>query len=411
MKYASIRGLIQSNMPLGTAEKGKYRIPESRLLLIAILGGSIGAWLGMLIFHHKTKKKKFSVTVPILATLLVFILGLCLFQNYHLITTEYEYLSVDVPQELDGYTIVQVSDLHNQIFGVGQKTLLKKIEECEPDLIVVTGDAVDLTHTNYGPTKTFFKGAVEIAPVYYITGNHEIWLRDRDGEKYQEYIQEIISYGVNYIDDQAVFLDGFKLVGVADDSLSGDISGIINGDFPAAENAADSNEEVATSSDLVIALAHEPNYMNKYAATDADLVFSGHNHGGQIKLGDKGLLSADFTFFPEYDYGEFESSGTTMIVSQGLGNSVLPVRLNDYPEIVKVTLKHEEHKIMHLYMPDLVGLTWEEADTKLRDMGFFNIVDEYETNESVEAGRVVRQSIPPETTVSTDFEIILYIAE
>lgn len=398
--FVNLVALILYGIDKKKAEKGKYRIPESRLLLIAFLGGSIGAWLGILIFHHKTKKKKFSVTVPILATLLILISGFSLYQNYHLITTEYEYLSVDVPLELDGYTIVQVSDLHNQIFGIGQKTLLKKIEECEPDLIVVTGDAVDLTHTNYGPTKTFFKSAVEIAPVYYITGNHEIWLRDRDGEKYQDYIQEIISYGVNYIDDQAVYVDGFKLVGIADDSLSGDISNVFKTE-PAEE----------VTSDLVITLAHEPNYMDKYAATETDLVFSGHNHGGQIKLGDKGMLSADFSFFPEFDSGEFTSGSTTMIVSQGLGNSVLPVRVNDYPEIVKVELKHEEHKIMHLYMPDLVGLTWEEANTKLKGMGFFNIVDEYETNESVEEGRVIRQSIPPETTVSTDYEIILYISE
>ena len=374
------------------AEKGKYRIPESRLLLIAFLGGSVGAWLGMLIFHHKTKKKKFSVTVPILACLVILICGYGLFQNYHLITTEYEYLSTEVPQELDGYTIVQVSDLHNQIFGIGQKSILSRIKKCEPDIIVVSGDAVDLTHTNYSLTEMFFKGAVEIAPVYYITGNHEEWLKDRNPERFDEYIQKVTSYGVIFIDDKKVQMDGFTLVGIADSSLSGNL--------PAYD-----------SSNLVVMLAHEPNYMNKYADTGADLVFSGHNHGGQIKLGDKGVLSADFTFFPEYDCGEFKSGDTTMIVSQGLGNSVLPIRVNDYPEIVKVVLRHETHEIKHLYMPDVVGLTWEGAEQKLKELGFFNIGVEYETDASVEAGRVIRQSIPPETTVSTDYEIILYVAE
>ena len=166
------------------AEKNKYRIPESRLIAVAVLGGAYGAGLGMLVFHHKTKMIKFRVVVPTFLVLNLICIGLILYGNYHLVTTEYEVNNALLPDELDGYRIVQISDLHNQFFGFYESVLLKKIEKEEPDIIVVTGDVVDSTHTNYGIAESFFKGAVKIAPVYYISGNHEEWLIEKNAEKY-----------------------------------------------------------------------------------------------------------------------------------------------------------------------------------------------------------------------------------
>ena len=103
------------------AKKGKRRIPERTLLFWAWIGGSIGAFLGMRIFHHKTLKPKFFV-VPVLMVLEIVICGVCLFQNYHLVTTEYE---ADLGLASD-ITVVQVSDLHNQIFGIKEGALLKR---------------------------------------------------------------------------------------------------------------------------------------------------------------------------------------------------------------------------------------------------------------------------------------------
>ena len=157
------------------AKKGARRIPEKTLLLWAWIGGSIGALLGMKVFHHKTLKPKFAVTVPILLVLELAIIGVCLFQNYHLVTTEYE-CDLGLDEDL---TIVQVSDLHNQFFGLKQSSLLKEIEKADPDMIVVTGDIVDSTHTSYSIALDFVEGAVKIAPVYYVTGNHEMRLRGR----------------------------------------------------------------------------------------------------------------------------------------------------------------------------------------------------------------------------------------
>ena len=384
------------------AENDKFRIPESRLILVSVLGGAFGAGLGMLLFHHKTRKTKFRITVPVCVVFYTVLMGFFLYNNYHIVTTEYEYPSFSVPKEMDGYTIVQISDLHNQLFGIGDSSIFKKIEDCEPDIIVVTGDVVDLSHTNFGLAEMFFKGAVDIAPVYYISGNHEKWLSEKKTARYEEFIQNIKGYGVNCIDDETIEIGDVKLVGVSEWSLGNRIN-----------ISPDASLGDATPGDsLAIMLAHEPQYVSSYEEAGADLVLVGHNHGGQIVIpGKGGLVSADFEFFPELCEGEHRFGDTTMIISRGLGNSLFPVRINNYPEIVKVVLRREEHKLMHLYMPDVVGSTGESAEAKLKNLGFFNVVIAYEKNDSVESGRVIRQSIPPDTTVSTEFEIVLYVAE
>ena len=428
MLIINILAFILFGVDKKKAEKEKFRIPESRLILVAALGGAYGAILGMLIFRHKIRKNKFRITVPVLVVLYTALMGYFLYNNYHLVTTEYEYSSFEVPAELDGYTIVQISDLHNQTFGLDESYLLDKIKEADPDIIVVTGDAVDITHTNYKPTEIFFEGAVKIAPVYYITGNHEVWLSNRNKAKYEEYIKTIEGYGVNYIDDTTVDMDGYTLAGVSDEKLGSTIElhldnadsevqlNVTNTSGDASSNTSDNTANKSTvnvlDDRLVVMLAHEPDYLRYYEEAGADLVLVGHNHGGQIVIpGKGGLVSADIDFFPELCEGEHTSGDTTMIISRGLGNSLFPCRINNYPEIVKVVLRREEHKLMHLYMPEVVGLDVDSAKKKLKDLGFFNIVLEYEEDEYAETGRVIRQSIPPDTTVSTEFEIVLTISD
>ena len=294
------------------AKNGARRIPERSLLFWAWIGGSIGAFLGMKLFHHKTLKVKF-VVVPVLAVLEIVICGFCLYQNYHLTVTEYE---ADLGLEND-LTIVQVSDLHNQIFGIGESALLKKIEAADPDLIVVTGDAVDKTHTSYSISLSFFKGAVKIAPVYYITGNHEVFLR---GPKTDAFMDDLRALGVVILDDTYVDMGGYVLAGIGDASL---------GSFNAYGPFSDEKP--------VIMLAHEPQYHSLYESLGADLVLTGHFHGGQIIIpGVGGLVSPEFEFLPDYYEGMRSFGSTTVILSRGLGNSIIPVRINNYPELVVV---------------------------------------------------------------------------
>ena len=298
------------------AVKGRWRIPERTLIFIAVIGGSAGALAGMLIWHHKTRKKKFYITVPVFTVLLAASVCFCLYQNYHLTVSEYE-ADIGLGHEI---RIVQISDLHNQFFGFGQHVLLDRIRELKPDIIAVTGDVVDSRHTSYAIAQDFLEGAVDIAPVYYITGNHEARLT---GERFGRFLEDIKSAGVILLDDTYIDCGDYILAGVADSScFNFSAYGRFDGTKP------------------VIMLSHDPYFKDLYQSLGADLVLTGHIHGGQIIIpGKGGLLSPDFTFFPEYYGGIYDAGGMRMIVSRGLGNSVLPVRINDYPEIVSITVK------------------------------------------------------------------------
>jgi predicted MPP superfamily phosphohydrolase len=268
----------------------------------------------MQIFRHKTKKAKFAV-VPVLMVIEIVICGLCLYQNYHLVKMEYE---VDLGLNED-LKIVQVSDLHNQVFGLGESVLLDQIAAEDPDIIVVTGDIVDSTHTSYSIALQFVEGAVKIAPVYYITGNHEVRLT---GPEMDEFMSDMESLGVVILDDKYIDMGEYILAGVADGSLD---------DFDAYDALDDSKP--------VIMLAHEPQYYELYQSLGADLVLTGHYHGGQIIIpGVGGLISPEFELLPKPYEGMTDYSGMTLVISRGLGNSVAPVRINDYPELVVINV-------------------------------------------------------------------------
>ncbi len=272
----------------------------------------------------QTKKllyKKIGIPVIIILILIPFFW----FQNKHLVITEYTYESDQIGAELDGYRIVQISDLHNAIFGKQNQTLLDAIQSCSPDIIVITGDLVDSNHTNVECAIRFVEEAVKIAPVYYVTGNHEYWLETSEREQMLEGIR---SAGANDLEDETVCIEAgassFLLVGMDDKHLADQTL----------------KELLTDQSELSIVLAHEPQFFSGYADAGADLVLSGHAHGGQFRLPFVGgLVAPDQGFLPEYTSGEYRIADTEMIVSRGLGNSIIPVRLFNYPEIVCVELR------------------------------------------------------------------------
>ena len=271
-----------------------------------------------------TKKQKYiklAITLGIVIALIVF----CNFQNKHLETTNYTYEAEQLGADLEGYRIVQISDLHNAKFGKNNKRLIDKVRECDPDMIVLTGDLVDSNHTNVNRAVQFVNEIVKICPVYYVTGNHEYWL---ETSEYDELMTGLTGAGVVILDDQAVEISRgdakFRLVGLDDKSLADGTLGTLLND----------------ESEFTVVLAHEPQYLARYASTGVDLVLSSHAHGGQFRLPFVGgIVAPDQGFLPEYTAGEYYMNGTEMIVSRGLGNSVIPVRLFNYPEIVCVELK------------------------------------------------------------------------
>lgn len=271
----------------------------------------------------RSNRKKYIKSALVLLIVIALLL-FCSYQNRHLETTYYTYKAEQLGADLEGYRIVQISDLHNVKFGKNNQKLVDRIRECEPDMIVLTGDLVDSNHTNVDRAVQFVDEIVKICPVYYVTGNHEYWL---EKSEYDELMDGLVSAGVVILDDQVVEISRgdakFRLVGLDEKSL------------------ADGTLEALLSDEkeLTVVLAHEPQYLARYAGTGVDLVLSGHAHGGQFRLPFVGgIVAPDQGFLPEYTAGEYYMNGTEMIVSRGLGNSVIPVRLFNYPEIVCVDL-------------------------------------------------------------------------
>lgn len=258
--------------------------------------------------------------------------------NTALMVSKITISSVRIPEAFSGFRIVQISDLHNSEFGKNNAKLLKLLSENEPDIIVVTGDLVDVYHTNIDTVLNFVKEAVQLAPVYYVTGNHEAGLL-----QYDILETEIKAMGVSVLNDEAVSLElndeRIMLVGLSDPSFTnnsnmfGEASAIIGTKL---KNMIDAE------AGYTIVLSHRPEFFEIYAECGADLVFSGHAHGGQFRLPFiGGLIAPNQGLFPKYDSGLYTDGNTRMIVSRGIGNSIIPFRFNNRPEIVLAELNSQ----------------------------------------------------------------------
>lgn len=264
----------------------------------------------------------------ILAAAAVLIIAFCIWQNNDIVTTEMEFTSKDAPSAFDDFRILQVSDLQNKQFGREQQRLLELSKQAVPDIIVITGDLMDGHSNEMESAMEYAEGAVDIAPVYFISGNHE-WLSGR----YEELIERLAAAGVTVLDNSSAALESngeiIELLGLKDPTFGGDEQFLKQLKVLAADKSG-----------FRILLSHHPEYIEAYAKYDIDLVFSGHAHGGQIRLPFiGGLFAPGQGFFPKYTSGLYKVGETSMAVSRGLGNSNFPLRVFNRPELVVVTLR------------------------------------------------------------------------
>jgi len=252
--------------------------------------------------------------------------------NTALTTTYIEYQSSTIPSEFDGFTIVQISDTHDAEIGPDNSDLVAAISAAAPDIIVITGDMIDSNRTDIPRALSIAARAAEIAPTYYVNGNHEALI----GSEYEKLAEGLKNAGVTVLEDTSVTLfqgeSSIRLTGLTD---IGFISGTVAEKISAMEDTLSS----LTGDGLDIVLSHRPELIDSYVAAGAELVFSGHAHGGQFRLPFiGGLIAPGQGLFPEYDAGLYETGSTSMIVSRGIGNSVFPIRLNNRPELVVTEL-------------------------------------------------------------------------
>ena len=281
-------------------------------------------------------KKPNKKTVLIVSVLVILCLGIwTLWGNIALEVNEYEIVSDRIPEAFSGFWIAQVADLHNAEFGEDNEMLIELLFQIDPDMIVITGDLIDSRHTDMDIALDFAGKAVQIAPVYYVTGNHEARVPE-----YEQLKTGLVDLGVTVLDDQKVQItkdgESITLMGILDPSFSTDY---LFGDTESVSKQAIS--ELQNESDgFTVLLSHRPELFDLYVNTGVDLVFSGHAHGGQFRLPFVGgLVAPNQGFFPKYDAGQFIKENTTMIVSRGVGNSIIPVRFNNRPEIIVAELR------------------------------------------------------------------------
>jgi len=284
----------------------------------------------------KKVKKILGTSLKILCVLIL-VAGALVLWNFYDINTiavnEYEIYSTKIPAGFNQYRIAFVSDFHNADYV---EHTVDRLKAQKADIIVIGGDMVNLEEDSYDNTKALLKEIVKIAPVYMVTGNHEIF-----HDMLEEIKTDFENIGVKFLHDEGVKIYGdagyIKLYGLKDPAV-GDDELMDEGKLDAAVSKAEAGADVNTFSIMVM---HRANMFDMVYDTGYDLILSGHIHGGVVRIP---FIGGMFTperdqYFPAYTKGMYTLGKSKMIVSAGMDKLADKPRVFNGPEIVMVTLK------------------------------------------------------------------------
>ena len=256
--------------------------------------------------------------------------GFLLWGNCSLQTTETTLVSPALPPAFDGLRIVELADLHGRVFGRGSRRLLAAVRRAEPDLICIDGDLFD-EHTDLAMLPPLLRGLCAIAPVYYVTGNHEWRVPGLRG-----ILAQMRTCGVT------VLQDDWRVLRRGEDALI--VAGTDDPCGPAerktpAELIADIRAEAGEAAFLLL-LAHRNDQLPQWSALGVQAVLAGHCHGGVVRLPFVGgLFGTDRRLFPAWDAGLYRQGETALYVSRGLGYTNVHFRLFNRPEVAVIVLR------------------------------------------------------------------------
>jgi uncharacterized protein len=257
------------------------------------------------------------------------------------LTTRHYDIRTDKLSKGQSVRIVVIADLHSNYYGEEQQDLIAMIKEQKPDIIALVGDIIDDNRAEDGAID-FFEGIQNLAPTYYVLGNHEVWIGETNRIK-----EMVASYGIKVLTNESDYIT------INDIELC--ISGI---DDPVTISSfkESCSEALITDSKLLsgffnldkdvynILLAHRPERFESYQNYEFDLVLCGHTHGGQVRIPGilNGVVAPNQGYFPKYAGGRYEENMQTMIVSRGLGVYELVPRVFNPPEVVVIDIVRED---------------------------------------------------------------------
>lgn len=279
-----------------------------------------------------TTRRKRHIGRWVLLPLLLAALALALWDGQtRLVTDRYTCQLSSLPESFEGFRIVQVSDLHGASFGAGNRRLVERVRAEKPDLIALTGD-MTACEADLAVTAQLLPQLAQIAPCYYVSGNHEWGSGTIDALAAQ-----MEQSGVVYLQNEYLPLarggETLVLCGVEDPNSWADLT-------PPDELVEELRGEYPD--ECVLLLGHRNCWMREYPTLDVDVILCGHGHGGLIRLPwVGGLIGTDRRFFPDYTEGCFTGGRYAMVVSRGMGNLPYTLRLFNNPELVTVTLERQ----------------------------------------------------------------------
>lgn len=283
------------------------------------------------------------ILITIIVIVLIVFLWIMLYDSNRFVVSRHQ---VRDKRILKKVRAVVLADLHNKQYGKENERLLAAIAECEPDFVLVAGD-IPTAHPGESLDVAIhlMRKLAEKYPVFYGNGNHEHRLKlypntYKDmGERYGKALEEagisplvnsymtLQEYGITIygLEIDRFYYKRFRVQHMEPEYLSG----LLGQADPVTYN---------------VLLAHNPDYFPRYAGWGADLVCSGHTHGGMVRIPflDKGVVSPRVSFFPKYDGGVFTEGGSTMIISRGLGMHEIPIRLFNPGELIVIDFLPED---------------------------------------------------------------------
>lgn len=262
---------------------------------------------------------------------------------------EYEIISPKLNGIKKNLQVVLLSDLHNHVYGEKNKKLLDEIRKIHPDLILVAGDMlVGKEDISWEVAAQFAEQLPEICPVYYGNGNHEQRMKEQQevyGDAFFSYKERLEKAGIHFLENQT---DQIKIAGrtivVTGLELPNSYYKKFRKHFLGKERLEEMLGKGETEN-FQILIAHNPVFFQDYRNWGADLVVSGHLHGGIIRIpGVGGLITPQAKLFPKYSGELTKEEESYIAVSRGLGSHTVNIRLFNEAEIVALELKPEQEK-------------------------------------------------------------------